>query len=278
MASLKSIVRMMIPPVLLLPFRRNAALSSGKRWFDGDYRSWDEACAVACGYDADVILQTQLSAARKVRDGIAVYERDSVLFDKIEYFFPTLAGLLYVASHKDNRLKVLDFGGALGSSYYQNRHMLSHLKHLEWCIVEQPNFVRCGQAEFENEHLKFFATVDECFAGSPPDVVLLSSVLQYLSDPLALLTDFARRSAPFILVDRTPTLDSGLERIVVQTVPPSIYPASYACRLFASGSLDAALADRYTRVYEFENHIGTTITLEAQVARYRGALYARREI
>ena len=56
-----------------------------------------------------------------------VYERDSVLFDTIRYSWPLLSDLLRAASEDQNHLSVLDFGGSLGSSYYQNRVFLSHL-------------------------------------------------------------------------------------------------------------------------------------------------------
>jgi putative methyltransferase (TIGR04325 family) len=213
---------------------------------------------------------------RKVRDGEAVYERDSVVFDKIEYFFPTLAALLLIASRNNNRLSVLDFGGALGSTYYQNRHQLSHLSALSWHVVEQPHFVSTGRAEFENEHLRFFPTIAESWAAQRPDVVLFSSVLQYLEDPAALLAQVAAAAPPYILVDRTPILDSGPERIVVQTVPPVIYPASYACRMFAPGAMEAILAPSYDVVFDFEVHIGTVIQVDEALARYRGMLFRRK--
>lgn len=275
MVGFRSSLRLLVPPILTLPFRDRS--SSFNRWFQGDYESWTQAVEVAQGYDAEAILETQLKSARLVRDGIAIYERDSVVFDEIEYFFPLLAGLLYAASRNGNSLNVLDFGGALGSSYFQNRHMLSHLRELNWCVVEQPHFVATGKAEFEDQSLKFFETINACWAAFPPQVVLLSSVLQYLEHPVTALCDIAAMNPPLILIDRTPVFDSGRERIVVQTVPPSIYPASYACRIFAPGTFDAALADQYVRRYGFEAHIGTTIALPGQIARYRGALYEKRE-
>ncbi|HYS46220.1 MAG TPA: methyltransferase, TIGR04325 family, partial [Rhizomicrobium sp.] len=237
MVTLKQAAKWLLPPLLLLPFRQGhrATPDGPPRWHRGDFPDWQSAVAAAKGYQAGNILDIQRRSMRKVRDGQAVYERDSVLFDEIEYFFPTLAALLTIAGHNGNTLSVLDFGGALGSSYYQNRGMLSHLSSLRWHVVEQPHFVAAGQAEFENDQLRFFPTLADSWAAQKPDVVLLSSVLQYLEKPFDLLRDIADLEPRFILVDRTPVLDKGQERIVVQTVPPSIYPASYACRLFAPG-------------------------------------------
>src|SRR5258705_13092790 len=105
-------VKWMAPPVLLYPLRKRAAAAASMH--RGNYASWGEAAAAAQGYQAESILEIQRAAMRKVRDGQAVYERDSVLFDQIEYFFPSLSALLHVASRRGNSLTVLDFGGALG--------------------------------------------------------------------------------------------------------------------------------------------------------------------
>ena len=285
-SKIKKAVKLLAPPRLLLPFRKPHAVSAQEGaaaapsgpppLHQGNYPSWAAATAAATGYDAASILDIQRASMRKVRDGEAVYERDSVLFDEIEYFFPTLAALLFVASRNNGRLSVLDFGGALGSSYYQNRNMLSHLPLLSWHVVEQPHFVATGQAEFENGSLRFFPNLATAWQGSAPDVVLLSSVLQYLEDPMALLAEIAARSPPFILVDRTPVLDQGAERIVVQNVPPSIYPASYACRLFAPDAIPQALAKHYDFRYSFEAHIGNIIRAGDAQGRYRGYFLERR--
>jgi putative methyltransferase (TIGR04325 family) len=277
MKQIKHAAKWLLPPVVLLPFRpgyRNAP-DAAPAWYRGDYRDWASAIAAGKGYDATNILEIQRASMRKVRDGEAVYERDSVLFEKIEYFFPTLAALLLIASRNNNRLSVLDFGGALGSSYYQNRELLSHLSSLSWHVVEQAHFVAAGQAEFQNEQLRFYPSIADSWAARRPDVVLFSSVLQYLEKPIDMLNQVADLRPDYILVDRTTVLDRGRERIVVQTVPPSIYPASYACRLFAPGAIEQTLEKRYDLLYGFEAHVGTVIQVGELLARYRGMLFRR---
>lgn len=274
MSSFRQLVKWIAPPILLYPFRKGAAAAASMH--RGNYPRWDDAAAAAKGYDAANILEIQRAAMRKVRDGEAVYERDSVVFDEIEYFFPSLSALLHVASRKGNRLCVLDYGGALGSSYFQNRQMLSGLDVLKWHVVEQAHFVEAGQAEFENEHLRFFRSLEAAWQAGPPDLVFFSSVLQYLSDPWAVIQQACEKGVQFILVDRTPVLDAGNERLVVQVVPPSIYPASYACRLFAPDAIPSFVADRYGLRYPFQVHEQTLIVAGDQLARYRGYFFERK--
>jgi putative methyltransferase (TIGR04325 family) len=206
----------------VLPLGRRPGLR-----FTGDYKSWAEALKDSSGYDAPAILAKTRAAVLKVKRGEAAYERDSVLFDQVEHSFPLLAGLMRAALRQQGELVVLDFGGALGSTYFQCREFLRPLKRLVWCIVEQPAQVACGKSDFESRELRFYASVDECLAVHRPNVLLLSSVLQYLPEPYQTLEAMAQRSVPCLILDRTAFLGDNRERLTVQHVPPSIYESSY---------------------------------------------------
>lgn len=206
----------------VLPRRRGRGLR-----FTGDYKSWAEALKDSTGYDAPAILAKTRAAGLKVKRGEAAYERDSVLFDQVEHSFPLLAGLLRAAVRQQGELVILDFGGALGSTYFQCRGFLAPLKRLVWCIVEQPAQVACGKSDFESPELQFYASVEECLAAHRPDVLLLSSVLQDPPAPYQTLEELAQQGIPRIIIDRTAFLDDDRERLTVQHVPASIYEASY---------------------------------------------------
>src|ERR1700686_2222088 len=110
-------LRYLLPPIIVDAGR----YLLGKKEFVGNYAAWADAKAASSGYVSDIILEKVKISLQKVKNGEAQFERDSVLFDKIEYSWPLLAGLLWVASREGNRLNLVDFGGSLGSSYYQNR-------------------------------------------------------------------------------------------------------------------------------------------------------------
>ncbi|HEY8360765.1 MAG TPA: methyltransferase, TIGR04325 family, partial [Ramlibacter sp.] len=187
----------------------------------------------------------------KVKRGEAAYERDSVLFEDIDPNWPVAAGLLWAAARCDGQLSVLDFGGALGSSYFQNREVLQGLGSLRWNVVEQAHYVAAGQAQVQDEILRFHETIDACTAHTAPNAVLLSSVLQYLEHPGALLAQVAGIAPEVIIVDRTIVNSTGDDRIYVQSVPASIYSASYPCRSLSERGLLAALEGRYRLTSSF---------------------------
>ena len=145
-------------------------------WF-GDYANWELAKAQTTGYDDGVILNKVKNALLKVKNGEAVYERDSVIFDEIQYSWGALAGLLYTASHTAKGLTVLDFGGSLGSGYFQNRKALANVKDLSWNIVEQSHFVKAGIENFQNNELRFYENIETYSISNPHTDVLLLSLI-----------------------------------------------------------------------------------------------------
>lgn len=225
-------------------------------YYSGNYSNWMSASEHATGYDSGLILERVRQASMQVKTGAAVFERDSVLFDHVQHSFPVLAGLLRVATENGNHLSVLDFGGSLGSSYFQCRDFLSVVDELQWSIVEQEAFVRCGQEHFATGQLQFFYTIGECLQHMRPDVALLSGVLQYLESPGPVIEELVETGIPCIIVDRTSFSDAPADRITVQHVPPSIYPASYPCRIFSRQQFLALFQDRYEVIAGFGSNDG----------------------
>lgn len=269
---LKQIFRDFIPPIFFRIYQRSVKKSG----FFGNYQSWEEAKKLSSGYDSDVILNKVKDAILKVKSGETVYERDSVQFDKIHYSWPLLVGLLWIASQNRNKLNLIDFGGSLGSSYYQNKKFLLHLDELRWNIVEQKKFVECGKRYFEGKHLKFYFRLDDCLKVQHADTILLSSVIQYLEKPYELLKEIIENKFKYILFDRTPFLDNGKDRITIQKVPAEIYRASYPSWFFNLSKFLRFFSEEYELVAEFDALAGT-IYIEGGCAAYdKGFIFKRR--
>jgi putative methyltransferase (TIGR04325 family) len=197
-------------------------------WFRGNFATWDDARKASIGYDAPSILEKVRQATLKVISGEAACERDSVAFNTVEYSLPLLVALLYVATRSNNRLDVLDFGGSLGSSYWQNRGFLAHLDLRRWSVVEQTHFVNVGKAEIANDVLRFYHSIEECLSYETPNLALLSGVIQALEQPYETLGTILNADLPFVVLDRTQFFVEDLpDRITVETVHPSVYEGSY---------------------------------------------------
>jgi putative methyltransferase (TIGR04325 family) len=246
-------------------------------YFEGDYPDWNTALNAAEGYDAPQILEKAVSAMRLIRDGKAKYERDTVLFDEIQLSYPLSSWLLYVASCFSGRLSVMDFGGALGSSYYQNRLMLEKLPHLSWSVVEQSDFVTAGIAEFQNDILRFFYKPEECVLAKNPNFLLLSSVLQYIENYNELLDTLLAKEIPYVLIDRTMAYRGAHDHLAVQHVPAWIYKASYPVWFIDADKLEECFErNGYDILDKFDPHIGSTFGLRDKKYPYIGWFLKKR--
>jgi putative methyltransferase (TIGR04325 family) len=218
--ALKTVLKNFVPPILANWARHVAGRAVVT--FSGDYPLWNDALADASGYDSPTIINRVVEATRRVVQGEAVFERDSVLFDHIEYSWPLLASLLQVALERGS-LRVIDFGGSLGTTWRQNREYLSRVRSIPvtWHVVEQESFVSVGRAEFETAQLRFQHSIGEASAHGV-DVVLFASSLCYVSDPERFLHEAAETDARYLIVDRLPVVPGNRDRIALQTVTEPI--------------------------------------------------------
>jgi putative methyltransferase (TIGR04325 family) len=243
----------------------------GSPWgWKGNYASWEQAKMHATGYDSDVILTKVKDALLKVKSGEAAYERDSVLFDAIEYSWPLLSGLLWVASQEKGKLHLIDFGGSLGSSYFQNKQFLNVLSDIKWNIVEQQKFVQCGKVYFEDEQLKFYETIDDCLNKMPISTIISSGTIQYIESPYDMLDQMLKHRFKYIIFDLIPTWNND-DRITVQTVPPHIYEASYPCWILNERKFLSKFLANYTLVTSFSTE--HTIYIDNKPLLYKGYIF-----
>jgi len=235
----------------------------------GNYAGWKEAQAACSGYQAANILEKVKAATLKVKNGEAIYERDSLLFDKIEYSWPLLANLLWIAGIHGNHLSVIDFGGSLGSSYFQNRLYLNRLKTVTWSIVEQPGYVVAGQQEMTGEQLGFFETIDAAQAAKGPhQVLLMSCVLPYIEKPFDLLKNLADKNIPYIIIENTYFNPQPANRLTIQKVPPVFYDASYPAWFLNYNEVIMTLDEKYDMVAEYTNE--QFLYLKGEKIMYKG--------
>jgi len=253
---MKQFIKSLTPPILLALIHK---YRNRKYGWHGNYTSWDEAQKASTGYESDEILQKVKASLIKVKNGEAVYERDSVLFDEIHYSWPLLAGLMYVAAKSQGSLHVIDFGGSLGSSYFQNKKFLDELDDVSWSVVEQKHFVDVGKAEFEDVRLKFYYDVKNCYESEKSNILVLSSVLQYLEKPYELLDELLSFGFEYIVFDRTPFSLDTKDKIKLQIVPSYIYNASYPCWFFHKTKFLDYFKDRkYEMIERFDALDGET--------------------
>lgn len=248
-----------LPPILwrfLVSLKRN---HGGKTRRIGDsggflyeFTSFESAAGFvekqgSSGYASQNFISKLLAASSLVRDGKAVYERDTYIFERILYSWPLLSALLLAAQKKES-LHVVDFGGGLGSTYQQNRKFLELLEsQIKWSVIEQKVIADIGRESFENTELKFHDDLIEV-SEKTIDLFIVSGTLCYLSDPYQILERIILLKPSYIVLDRTPFLESDADTYCVQYVPASIFQASYPVTIFGRQKLFDLLSNDYSLV------------------------------
>ena len=236
-----------LPPIVVEFLLR---LGAGGNKFKYGYKSWEEAQSLCTGYSSDSITESVVESSRAVRDGIATYERDGVLFDRIQISWPLLASLLGTPRESDV-LRVLDWGGSLGSTYRQNLELInrSGLK-VEWTVLEQSHIAEIGNEEFQTDSLRFVSSTDS-ITGSNFDVVIFASSLCYLDSPQDAIREVHKLEPKRVVIDRTPVSKSGKDLIGVQKSGGALYKASYPIHVFAHGSIQQMMRPGFDLVEEW---------------------------
>ncbi|MEO5998770.1 MAG: methyltransferase, TIGR04325 family [Chitinophagaceae bacterium] len=264
----------LLPPLLLSGLRyilkRPVNNVVENLMWEGNFESWDEAKSFTRGYDQQVILEKVHSSLLKVKNGEAVYERDSVLFDKIQYSWPQLACLQNIALENNNTLHVIDLGGSLGSSYFQNRHFFNSLDSFKWTVVEQKHFVDAGKRDFEDASLQFEYSVEDALKKNRFHCLLLSNVLQYLPEPFTWISKFCSYNFDYVILDHTGLTSEQNNILTVQNVPVEIYDASYPCWFFNESEILKPFLQKYYLVADFNDSFTNPIKLNGADGYWKG--------
>jgi len=256
-SDFKTILKLFIPPVILklFSFKKNNIPKKSYNFHETNL-SWDNAHKETLnGYSAENILTKCRDSLLKVKNGKCPYERDSVLFTEKELFYPLLASLLYTSIKNGNRLNIIDFGGSLGSTYFQNRDILKQVGiNINWNIIEQESFVKCGKEYFADNELHFFNNINELTDKEKMSVCLFGSVLPYLKEPYSMLETIKRSNIKYVIIDRTFFLEDEFEDVLsIQKVPPEIYDASYPAWFLSLSKFLSFVNNSYNINFKWNN-------------------------
>jgi len=235
-----------------------------KDYYFGKYETYLEAKQFASGYDDERILKKAIYAAQLVSENKVLFERDGFLFHKYFYSNPIQIVLSMIGGSQKNYLNVVDYGGSLGSSYFQYQPLLHFFKKVSWRIIEQEKICRASLDIFKGGDLRFYSSLNECITDCNPniDLMLFSSSLQYLEDPLSILSGASAVNSRYLVLDRISVSNDERDWVTIQYVR-STYKASYPVWIFSERALLQSLSKVWRLLYS-EN------SLENQIEFYKG--------
>lgn len=218
----------------------------------GEYSTWEEAAEECAGYDDNAIISKVIDAIEKVRRGEAVWERDSCLFYEAKYVYRVCAAILRCAV-QNRRVRLLDIGGSLGSTWFQNREYLTDVENLEYIVAEQDHFVEYGHKNLEDGTLKFISSLEPWERMERFDVILMSGSLQYIPQYEEVINRIKVAKPRYIVIDRF--LVSDRKRICIETVPEEIYFSSYPVVIFSKDEVPNLFGGDYSLIEDDQSSV-----------------------
>jgi putative methyltransferase (TIGR04325 family) len=111
-----------------------------------------------------------------------------------------LALIASVAVRRDQKLRIMDFGGGMGVGYFHLSRILAVPDSVEYTVVETPSICNVARLLFKNDRAIQFVT--ELPSQSRFDIVYLNSSLQYVEDYQHLIRQLAKYEPNYFLFVR----------------------------------------------------------------------------
>ena len=229
------------------------------------------------GYDDTHIPFETLEAIYETKDTDGKYERDSsIIVGEPNFAFKALEWIKKASNNKC--INIVDFGGSLGSTYFQ---LLPYLSDYEttWNVLEQESFVTVGKKNLEDKNLKFYSKIDDFKSTDCSRIFFSSSTIQYLEEPFEVLRGLNLRDYEYLIFDRISVIDLQKDRLTVQIVPPSRYKSIYPCWFLSESnfitqinSLGFSLIDLFSAIG------GKEATKAIKKSAYKGFIFKKSDL
>lgn len=243
--------------------------------FTGNYSSVEEANHYCKGYGTEEIFEKVKAAALAVKNNEACYERDSSLFYTYDTNYNLLMYLYRLAFRQKKPIGVLDWGGSLGSTYFQHRKLLLQDQMVNnWTVIEQPHFVEFGKNKLEDDVLRFEHTDIQSVDISKYQCILFSAVLHYLKDYQSIINKICSCNIETIILERTPVCQK--EMICIEQVKEPIYNAAYAMQIFCEKNLKSLFVKKgYTLVDEWKSLVDSPIYVNGEFVEFKSFIFEK---
>lgn len=175
--DIKKFIRLIVPPFLVDLYRRLTP-----NW-EGVYTSFREVPTEGEGLDGDIWAEVVERETRAVAREITEGGTRPALLDSYDSLLPFLVS---VVAHKNNQVRILDFGGGAGVDYLYLKTAVSGTRDMEFHVVESEKNCQRGRLIHGNDpQIIFHRSLPERISAF--DIVHMDSVLQYIEDYPSLL-------------------------------------------------------------------------------------------
>ena len=121
---------------------------------------------------------------------------------------------LILTKKNKNEINICDYGGSLGSLYFQNKDALK--MKIKWSVIDLKKVVKFGKKNMTTNSLVFFNFIKEMKKLRSPNTLLISGFIQYVNNPFKMLSSMLKDgNFEFIIIDRVYFLSDNKSNTLV---------------------------------------------------------------
>jgi putative methyltransferase (TIGR04325 family) len=197
-------IKDLFPPLIIDYIRKNQKVVK--------YKTYEEALSQC---SANAYQNEEL--CNMIADKTLIYIES---LQKPYCFNPTTVYLAFALNFFSNstsrrEIKVIDFGGACGTHYFEVRNILPPTISLKWFVVETEQMIQSAMSRgLGKGELTFVTQIED--VNEPIDFVYSSSALQYVPSPYSFLKKLIGVGARMVLFNRMMFNKNNYDIITVQ--------------------------------------------------------------
>jgi putative methyltransferase (TIGR04325 family) len=210
---LKRAIESLCPPAITAALRR--ASNRLKPMIVGDFATYDQAIAAlpsAQAYEQDYIIQKTIDDTHRVQR--ESQDQSLAYTPALQRLLASLAGPIATRNRPDV-LRVVDFGGQMGTHFFYARAVLPASLQLQWTVCETPATAAAARKHVNVPGLSFTDDLDS-LSREPVDLVFTSGTLMHLPSPTEWLKKLLALRTHWCVIERTAMTDWSRDRLGVQ--------------------------------------------------------------
>ena len=244
--------------------------------YEGVYHDWDSALNNSKSYQSDETLN-QIKNSALIGYQNDKFFRDGTVFEKYEFSSELNILLLNLSIQKnlDKKIVICDFGGGLGTLYFQFRKYCQLFNiniNYEWNILEQDDLAIYGNENIVSKNLNFFRSSKTDLEKIQADLVIFSSVLNFVQNPYIIINRLKKIKPKYIFIDRTAFWDGKYDVITILEANKKI-KGSYPSHIFSLKEFKVQFSNLYYMKYYFNSKEGHFYFDRLKKGRYGGMIW-----
>lgn len=248
------IIRKALPPILTDIVTKVFYAKKKKYGFCGKYTNWELAVQQTTGWETSIILEKIKQSTNQLEIKNDSFERDGEIISSSNQNYPIMYSILNSVDLEKRDLKIIDFGGSLGTHYYRYKPFINNTIKVLWAIIEQKKYVDIAKSKNNNPEIIFHYSISEAKILNNYDTFFSSGTLQYIEKPYDLINEITNHKFSHIIFDRLFFIDDIEEQITTQSVDPNLfYEASFPVWLFNEMKFKNYLTQNYNLISEFKS-------------------------